>query len=112
MNKSGIYPLDHRVLILPDKVEEKTAGGIIIPISETDKQKYAMTNATVVAVGALAWSEAKHDARTFGVDAKFPEAGSRVKVGRYTGDRHEGADGEEYTIINDTDVIALLEEPA
>lgn len=112
MNPSGIYPLDHRVLILPDKVEEVTAGGIIIPSMETDKQKFAMTNATIVAVGALAWSEAKHDAKTFGVDAKFPEVGSRVKVGKYTGDVHKGEDGEDYTILNDTDVIALLENVA
>ncbi|MES2782600.1 MAG: hypothetical protein V4657_07385 [Pseudomonadota bacterium] len=111
MNPSGIYPLDHRVLIMPDKVEEKI-GSIIIPMAETDKQKFAMTNATIVAVGALAWSEAKHDAKTFGVDAKFPEVGSRVKVGKYTGDVHKGADGEDYTILNDTDVIAMLEEVA
>lgn len=112
MNPSGIYPLDHRVLILPDKVEEVTKGGIIIPSSETDKQKFAMTNAVVIAVGALAWSEAKHDAVSFGIDAKFPEPGTRVKVGKYTGDVHKGIDGEEYTIINDTDVVALLEEGA
>jgi chaperonin GroES len=110
VNASGIVPLDHRVLVLRDKVEEKTAGGIILPPSEIDKQGHATTNAPIVALGALAWSEAKHDARSFGVDAVFPEAGSRVKVGRYTGDNHKGADGEEYTILNDVDVIALLTE--
>jgi chaperonin GroES len=108
-NTSGIVPLDHRVLVLHDPVEEKI-GSIILPDSERDKQKYAMTNATVIAVGALAWSEAKHDARQFGIDTRFPEAGSRVKVGRYTGDQHKGSDGKEYTILNDSDVIALLTE--
>jgi co-chaperonin GroES (HSP10) len=109
MNTSGIYPLDHRVLILPDKVEEKV-GSIIMPVSETDKQKYAMTNAKIVAVGALAWSEAKHDAKTFGIDARFPQVGDRVKVGKYTGDVHKGMDGEDYTVVNDSDVIAMIEE--
>lgn len=109
-NTSGIIPLDHRVLVLHDPVEERTAGGIILPDSERDKQKHATTNATVIACGALAWSEAKHDARQFGIAAQFPEPGSRVKVGRYTGDQHKGADGAEYTILNDTDVIALLTE--
>lgn len=109
-NASGILPLDHRVLVFRDPVEEKTAGGLYLPPSEMDKQKHATTNATVIAVGGLAWSEAKHDAKTFGVDAVFPEVGSRVKVGRYTGDNHKGVDGKEYTILNDTDVIALLTE--
>lgn len=109
LNSSGIVPLDHRVLVLHDPVDEKV-GSIIIPDAERDKQKYAMTNATVIAVGALAWSEARHDAQAFGIEASFPVAGSRVKVGRYTGDQHKGADGQEYTILNDTDVIALLQE--
>jgi chaperonin GroES len=109
-NTSGIVPLDHRVLVLRDAVEEKTRGGIILPDSELDKQKHATTNATVIAVGGLAWSEAKHDAKAFRVEAAFPEPGSRVKVGRYTGDQHKGSDGTDYTILNDTDVIALLVE--
>lgn len=107
VNTSGIIPLDHRVLVLHDKVEEKV-GSIFLPESEKDKQKHAMTNATVIAVGALAWCEAKHDAKNFGIDARFPEAGDRVKVGKYTGDQHKGDDGVEYTILNDADVIGLL----
>lgn len=109
MNTSGIFPLDHRVLILPDTVEEKI-GSIIIPISETEKKKFAMTLATVIAVGALAWSEAKHDAKTFGIDARFPNVGDRVRVGKYAGDVHKGDDGTDYTIVNDTDVIAIMGE--
>lgn len=109
LNTSGIVPLDHRVLVLRDPVEEKSKGGIILPDSERDKQKWATTNATVIAAGALAWAEAKHDARQFGIDTAFPEPGSRVKVGRHTGDNHTGKDGKEYTIVNDTDVTALLE---
>ncbi len=64
----------------------------------------------MVAVGALAWAEAKHDAKQFGIDTVFPVPGSRVKVGRHTGDNHTGRDELEYTIVNDTDVTALLEE--
>jgi len=106
-NPSGIIPLDHRVLVLHDKVEDRI-GSIILPDSEKDKKKFAMTNATVIAVGALAWCEAKHDAKNFGIDARFPEPGDRVKVGKYTGDQHKGDDDVEYTILNDADVIGLL----
>lgn len=108
LNTSGIVPLDHRLLILPDPVEEKTKGGIILPDQETSKQKYAQTKATVVALGDMCWAEARYDAARFEVDATFPDVGDRVLVGRYTGDTHKGADGKDYTVLNDTDIIAFL----
>lgn len=107
LNTSGIIPLDHRLLVLHDPIEEKV-GSIIIPDMERDKQKYAQTKATVIACGDMCWAEAKHDARQFGIDATFPEPGARVLVGRYTGDTHKGADGRDYTVLNDEDVIALI----
>lgn len=107
LNTSGILPLDHRLLVLHDPVETKV-GSIIIPDSEADKRKFAQTKATVIACGDMCWAEAKHDARQFGINAAFPEAGDRVLVGRYTGDQHKGADGREYTIINDGDVLGLV----
>lgn len=109
-NTSGIVPLDKRVLVLHDPVDEVTKGGIILPTSEVDKKKYATTNATVIAIGALAWAEARHDIQTFNLDAVLPEPGDRVKVGKYTGEQHKGRDGKEYTILNDSDVLALLTE--
>jgi co-chaperonin GroES (HSP10) len=107
INPSGIIPFDHRVLVLHDSVDEKI-GSIILPDAERDKKKYAQTRATVIAVGDLAWVEAKHDASQFGVESKFPVPGDRVLVGRYTGDVHKGADGTDYVVINDVDVIAFL----
>lgn len=112
LNTSGITPLDHRLLILPDPVEEKTKGGIFLPNQETDKQKFAQTKATVIALGDMCWAEARYDAERFGVNASFPEPGNRVLVGRYTGDTHKGADGKDYTVINDVDVIAYLGDAA
>lgn len=107
MNASGIIPLDHRVLIKQDAAKEKI-GNIILPPSKVEEEKFATTNATVIAVGSLAWCEARHDAHRYGVE--FPEikAGARVKVGKYAGTRYTGEDGEEYTIVNDEDVIGLL----
>lgn len=108
VNTSGIIPFDKRCLVLHDVVEEKV-GSLYLPPSEVDKKKYAQTTATVIAVGAMAFGEAKYDARQFEVDASFPEPGDRVLVGRYTGDVHKGADGKEYVILNDVDIIAFLE---
>ncbi len=107
-NTSGIVPFDHRLLILHDETKKQTAGGVWLPEQEVDKQKYAQTKATVIALGHMCWAEAKYDAQQWGVNATFPEVGDRVLVGRYTGDTHKGVDEKEYTIINDSDVIAFL----
>lgn len=108
VNTSGIVPFDKRVLVLHDKVEEKTKGGIILPDAEVDKKKYAQTTATVIAVGAMAFAEPKYDAQQWGVEATFPEPGDRVLVGRYSGDVHKGADGVDYVILNDSDILAFI----
>lgn len=108
-NTSGIIPFDKRCLVLHDPVETKV-GSIIIPDSEADKRKFAQTTATVIAVGDMAWAEAKYDAQQFGVTSRFPEPGSRVIVGRYTGDVHKGDDGVEYVILNDLDILAIKSE--
>lgn len=109
LNTSGIVPLDHRLLILPDPVSETFEGtSLIRPDKERDKQKYAQTKATVIALGDMCWAEARYDAARFEVDATFPDIGDRVLVGRYTGDTHKGADGKDYTVLNDTDIIAFL----
>lgn len=106
-NTSGYEPLDHRVLVLHDKVDEKI-GSIILPDQERDKRKFAMTKATVIAVGQMAWAEAKYDAERMGFVFTAPIPGDRVQVGKYTGDQIKGADGLEYTILNDSDVIGRL----
>jgi co-chaperonin GroES (HSP10) len=56
-NPSGIIPLDVKVLVKPDAVEEVTKGGIVVPESVRDKSKYAGTKATLVAAGPNAFKE-------------------------------------------------------
>lgn len=109
-NKSGVVPMDKRVLVKPDSAERRTAGGIIIPEANAERKDMAMTKATIIAVGETAWSEAIHDARNFGVAFDAPATGSRVMIAKYGGVEIEGADGEKYRLLNDEDVIARLEE--
>ena len=109
LNTSGIIPFDKRCLVLHDKVEEKV-GSILLPPSELDKKKYAQTTATVIAIGDMAWAEAKYDASQFGVVSRFPAPGDRVLVGRYTGDVHKGADGVDYVVLNDVDIIGFIDK--
>ena len=107
MNNSGINPLDQRVLVMPDKVEQRTAGGIIIPESALEQKEHAQIKATLVAVGVNAWWEAKaHPAFT------APVPGNRVMIAKYGGVLVTGSDGAEYRIMNDADITAVLEETA
>jgi len=101
MNPSGITPLDVKVLVLPDEAETKTAGGIIIPDTTKDKQKFAVVKATLIAVGPNAFKE-------WG-ERNAPEVGSRILMAQYAGARVKGADERDYILMNDEDVIAGLE---
>ena len=90
LNGSGVDPLDHRVIILPDQAPEKI-GSLFLPPSERDKKKYAMQTATIVAVGSMAWAEARHDAERFGMPFRAPTRWrlARIKPGLQTPpDRH------------------------
>lgn len=103
MNSSGITPLDVRVLVKPDPAGEKV-GAIFLPDSVREQDKFAQMKGTLVAVGANAWCEAKN-----GAGFVAPEAGARVLIGKYSGIRVKGDDGDEYLIMNDQDVTGLLE---
>lgn len=112
MNTSGIQPLGYRVLLLPDPVSEtfEAAPSIIRADQTKETEKYAMTKATVIAVGPLAWAEDAADARNYGIEITLPVPCSRVKAGKYVGDQFDGDDGKRYTLCNDEDVTALLSE--
>lgn len=100
-NTSGIRPVDMRVLVKPDPVEERTAGGIWKPDMAQEKEKYSGTKATLIAAGDNAFKD-------WG-DVMRPEPGSRVHFAQYTGARIKGTDAEDYIILNDADLTAIIE---
>lgn len=101
MNPSGISPLDLKVLVRPDPAETKSIGGIIIPDTVSDKQKYAVVKATVIATGPNAFRE-------WG-EGNAPQTGARILMAQYAGARVKGADDIDYVLLNDEDVVAILE---
>lgn len=106
-NTSGFIPLDKRILVLPDPVEEKV-GSIIVPDSVKEQKQWAQTKATLIAVGETAWSEAVHDAQRHGLTFDPPQPGDRVLYSKYEGTSFEGDDGRKYVIMNDEDLVARL----
>jgi co-chaperonin GroES (HSP10) len=100
-NTSGIHPKGHRVLILPDPVEEVTQSGIILSVGENrDRERLAQLKGTIVELGNTAW-----------LDQPSPWAneGDHVIFGKYSGLIYQGDDDKEYRIINDLDVVAIVD---
>lgn len=87
-----IKPLADRVLIKPDKAEEKSAGGIIIPDSAKEKP----LKGKVIAVGKGSKDEAME-----------LKEGNEVLYGKYAGTEIE-IEGEKLMIMRQSDVLAVL----
>lgn len=122
MNESGISPRGDRVLVKPDKLEEVTKGGIIIPESDRDKHQMAALTGIVVEVGPDVWRHSietverlidgawkEVERRSVGYSEPFASVGDRISFARYAGHIQFGKDGEEYRMMNDEDVTAIID---
>jgi len=99
----GITPVGHHVLVLPEKVAEKSDGGIYLaPVARENEQR-ASIRGRVIAVGATAWLDV-------GDGSQWAKEGDFVSYARYSGFELEGNDGEKYIILNDQDILAVLTE--
>lgn len=101
-NKSGFRPFDTRVLVMPDQVSEMV-GSLYMPESKKERDAWAMTKATLIAVGSNAFID-------WGDDAAKPVPGDRVVIAQYAGKQHEGLDGQQYRVCKDEDILALISE--
>ncbi|NLY81355.1 MAG: co-chaperone GroES [Clostridiales bacterium] len=90
----GIKPLGSRVVIKKLEAEEKTQGGLILTSSAKEKPQVA----EVVAVGPGTKDE----------DMELSE-GDRIVFSKYAGTEIK-YDGEEYTIMNQSDILAKVEK--
>jgi len=102
-NKSGITPCGHYILILPDKVETKSAGGIIMAPETIENAKRDATQGFLVAVGPIGWAE-------FNDGKPWAKIGDRVAFGRHAGKDMTGEDGERYILANCEDILAVLDD--
>ena len=92
-----IRPLADRVVIKPLPAEEKTKGGIFLP--DTAKEKPVIGE--IVAVGPGRKSD---DGTTIALEVKV---GDRVLYGKYSG-TETTVDGQEYLILRESDIFAVL----
>jgi len=97
-SKLNVTPLRDRVLVKRIDAAEEIKGGIYIP--ETAKEK--SQEAEVVALGSGKRLE-NGEVRAFEV-----KAGDRVLIAKYGGTELE-RDGDQYVILAEDDILAILE---
>ena len=99
-NDAGLWPIEDRVLLRLIEIEEKSAGGIVIPKQTQDNENMADIHGYFVAAGdeGLATME-RHGIKV----------GDLVVYAKYAGLVYIGKDGLRYRIMNAADVIAKSE---
>jgi co-chaperonin GroES (HSP10) len=99
-NKSGIQPIEYKVLVLPDTLSDQTAGGIIRPDRVKEIEQAAAVRGYLVAFGGKAFED-------FGYP--IPKIGDRIQYAKYSGVHQvPGADGKQYILCNDKDIAAII----
>ena len=98
MANINIKPLADRVLVKRlDEEEEQKIGGIIIPDTAKEKPQ----EAEIVAVGP----GRTEDGNRIPLEVK---AGDKVLIGKYSGTEVK-IEGEEYLIMREDDILAIVE---
>lgn len=98
-NTSGLLPCEYKILIQPEEVEQKSAGGIILTEKVTDREKQAQVRGKLIAVGGNAFEDWL---------PPVPKVGDTVVFAKYAGLIVKANDGQELRIANDKDVTAIV----
>lgn len=93
-----LKPLFDKVVVKQPEETEQTVGGIFLPTSAKEKQEIA----EVIAVGEGGMIDGKEVKMVVSV-------GDRVLYSKYAGSTFK-IDGEEVTVIKQSDILALIEE--
>ena len=93
-----LRPLHDRVIIKRLEAETKSAGGIVIPDTATEKP----IRGEVVAVGS---GKILEDGKVRAVGVK---AGEKVLFGKYSGTEVK-VDGQELLVMREEDLMAVIE---
>jgi co-chaperonin GroES (HSP10) len=100
VNRSGMWPVEYKILIAPEVVEEVSKGGIVLAGKTTEREAMAQVKGTLVAVGGNAFEDWK---------GMTPEIGDTIWFAKYAGYVVKGADGKDYRLANDKDCSAIIE---
>lgn len=93
-----IQPLGSKVLVVPSKVEEKTAGGLVIPPTSGDEKRPETGEVVRLGIGK----------DKGGKDIEFNvKVGDKVYFKKYSPEEIE-VDGKKHLIIDVEDILAVI----
>ena len=99
-----LRPLDDRVVVLPDEIEEKTPGGIFLP----DMAKMKPVQGSVLAVGPGRYrGELSSE---LACEERLPmtvQVGDRVMYNKYSGSELD-QDGVTVRVMRESDIFGVL----
>ena len=98
MAQATIKPLGDRVLLKVLEAEAKTKGGIVLPDTAKEKPQ----EGEVVAVGK---GRTQEDGSLIPLEVKV---GDKVLFAKYGGTEVTTKDGEEYLIVKEEDILAIV----
>ena len=98
---TDIVPVEYKVLIRLDAIEQKTAGGIFIPDERKDRDQWAQVEGELMAVGGDAFKD-------WNGRGPIPKVGDRVLVSKYAGERPDKDESNPHRICMDKDICAIL----
>ena len=101
LNRSGLNPVEYKVIVKPDDVDETTQAGIVIPAETRDRERLSQVKGVLVACGGNAFEDWR---------GRIPMIGDRVYFGKFAGLRIKGANKEWYQLVNDKDIAGIITE--
>ena len=100
----GFEPVEYNVLIAPEEVETKTAGGIILVDNTKETEQTAQVRGVLVAASPLAFNFDEWPENA----PPRPKPGDHVIFAKYGGTIIKGDDGRDYRMCKDKDVCAVV----
>jgi len=107
-------PAGWRVLVGMYKIEERTAGGIILTDEHRKGREYLRSLAKVLAVGEEAYRHPKFQGG-IALEQREPQpwvnVGDVVMIGQYTGQSvviDDGGDTQTLRLLNDDEILAVI----
>lgn len=105
MNKTGIEPVQFRVLISVDEVDEMTEGGLWLTQQTVENEQMGHDRGTLIAVSDMAFSD---------WNGQKPQVGDKIIFKKFAGTIIQYRDEKKvigkYRLCNDKDIFAIIRE--
>lgn len=105
LNPTKIKPVEYKVLIKVNEVEDKSSGGIFLPENALEREQLAHDRGTLVDASEMAFSDWK---------GRKPKPGDKVIFSKYAGTMIQFQATErqrdKYRLCTDKDIGAIIEE--